>query len=91
MTVITAFQSPVSQNLSPNPADLTNIILSNLTVLVYEVALLNGLNVPSKLPQIEPFRPDRTDQIVTLFWYTALLLSVSPYIKSGLDPLSTTG
>ena len=76
VTIITTFQSPVSQNLSPGPTDTTNAILGNLTMLVYEIAMLNGLQVPNRPPDPEPFSPDLTDQIVTMFWYSSLLFSV---------------
>ena len=76
VTVITAFQTPVSQNLSPNPADVTNRVLNNLTAMVFEIAMLNGLKVPLGLSQPEPFRPDRIDQVLTLLWYSALPMSV---------------
>lgn len=76
VAIITAFQVPVSQNLSANPADLTNVILGNLTSIVYEIALLNGMKVPVSLPQPVPFKPARSDEIVTFLWYSALILSV---------------
>ena len=76
VTIITTFQSPVSQNLSPGPTDTTNAILGNLTMLVYEIAMLNGLQVPNRPAEPEPFSPDLTDQIVTMFWYSSLLFSV---------------
>ena len=76
VTIITTFQSPVSQNLSPGPTDTTNALLGNLTMLVYEIAMLNGLQVPNRPHEPEPFSPDLTDQIVTMFWYSSLLFSV---------------
>ena len=76
VTIITTFQSPVSQNLSPGPTDTTNGILGNLTILVYEIAMLNGMQVPNRPPQPEPCSPDLTDQFVTMFWYSSLLFSV---------------
>lgn len=76
VAIITAFQVPVSQNLSANPADLTNTILNNLTSIVYDIAVLNGLKAPAQLPQPVPFKPARSDEIVTFFWYSALILAV---------------
>lgn len=78
VSIISSFLVPVSQNLSQNPADLTNEILSNLTSIVYEIALLNGLEVPAKLPQPKPFKPAHPDEVVTFFWYSALIISVRP-------------
>ena len=77
MAIISAFQVPVSQNLSANPADLTNVILNNLTTIMYDIAALNGMKVPVSLPQPVPFKPARSDEIVTFLWYSALTFSVS--------------
>ena len=81
MTVITAFQVPVSQNLVQNPADLTNDILTNVTIIIYEIAILNGLKVPVELLPPAAFEPARSDEIVTLLWYSALLLSVRSHLQ----------
>ena len=76
VTIITAFLIPVLQNLSPDPSDLTNDILVNLTTVVYEIAIMNGLKVPSNLTRPSPFQASLSDEIVSLLWYLALLLSV---------------
>ena len=83
MTVITTFQSPVSENLTPDPLDLTNEMLANLTSIIYGIAATNGLHVPTKLAQPTPFVPAQSDEIVTMFWSSALLLSVSNFLYSN--------
>lgn len=76
MTVVFAFQGPVSQNLVQNPADLTNEILNNLTTILYEISALNGLKVPISLPPPAPFKPARSDEILSMLWYISLNTSV---------------
>lgn len=76
VTIVTAFLGPTLLKLSQDPADVTNDLLRNLTMIVYETSVLNGLRVPENVPQPMPFKPDRSDEILTLLWFASLLLSV---------------
>lgn len=76
VTVVTAFQVPVSQSLSQDPADLTNSILTNLTSVIVQISALNGLTVPAAFAQPEAFTPSWTNQVISFLWYTSLVLSV---------------
>ena len=82
VTVVTTFQGPVSQNLTANPADTTNELLNNLTTIIYDIAILNGLKAPVDLPGPAPFKRSQSDEILTLLCYSALILSVC-LIKKG--------
>lgn len=77
MTIVTAFQAPVTDNLTRDPLEITNHVLNNLSTIVFQLALLNGLKVPNDLPELDAFKPKISDQIITLFYYTSLILSVS--------------
>ena len=72
----TSYNDILVPRFLPVPTDTTKAILGNLTMLVYEIAMLNGMQVPGRPPQPEPFSPDLTDQIVTMLWYSSLLFSV---------------
>ena len=76
MTIVTAFLLPVSQSLVQDPADVTNELLRNLTTIVYQTSLMNGMRVPEDLSQATPFTPARSDEITALLWYTSLIMSV---------------
>lgn len=76
VTVITAFQAPVLESLSPDPGDLTNELLKNLTEIWIQTARLNGLNAPTNFTEPSPFEPSTASLAVYFLWFLSLIICV---------------
>ena len=75
VAVITAFLVPALQSLN-DPTAQTNALLMNLTSVIVQIAVLNGVRVP-QAKQPEESQSDTPSGILSFLWTTSLVLSVS--------------
>ena len=75
VAVITAFLVPALQSLN-DPTAQTNALLMNLTSVIVQIAVLNGVRVP-QATQPDESQSDTPSGILSFLWTTSLVLSVS--------------
>ncbi|KZS91404.1 hypothetical protein SISNIDRAFT_413960 [Sistotremastrum niveocremeum HHB9708] len=79
--IVTAFLLATLNSVSPAPGQGTEPLLKNLTEIIYQIALMNGMNTPNVSAPVA-FVPAASDEIAAAFWYGSLILSVSQIFSS---------